>query len=144
MSELYYFPERAGGEFSKYGFEFTMRLVPFSEGKNDPMWIVVVMNNLARYVVSSGNYFEENQIIPANESIRKDTDTEITAFLTTKDPELGSINTPHGEVTFIQLVGITTKELEGIMSSENPGAVKDFLDEMKKENPFLITDLTRK
>lgn len=144
MSELYYEPEKAGGDFSKWGFEFTMRLFPFAEDKNDPLWVVHVMNNLARYVISSGNWFEENQIIPANGPVRKDTDTEITAFVTTLDPELGKIQTPHGELSFIQLVGITTKELEQLMKDPTVDAVQKFLEEMKKTNPMLVTDLTRR
>lgn len=144
LSELYYDEEKAGGEFSKWGFEFTMRLAPFSEDKNDPLWVVHVMNNLARYVISSGNWFEENQIIPANGPVRKDTETEITAFLTTLDPELGKIQTPHGELSFIQLVGITTNELEQIMQDPTVNSVENFLTEMKQSNPLLVTDLNRK
>jgi hypothetical protein len=144
LSELYHDPEKAGGDFSKWGFEFTMRLKPFAEDKNDPLWAVHVMNNLARYVISSRNWFEENQIIPANGPVRKDTDTAITAFLTALDPELGKIQSPHGELSFIQLVGITTNELEQIIQDPTVEAVQKFLEEMKKTNPLLITDLTRR
>ena len=35
MSELYYNEEAAGGEFSKWGFEFTFRLKPFAEDGDD-------------------------------------------------------------------------------------------------------------
>jgi len=60
MSELYYNEEKAGGDFSKWGFEFTFRLLPFRDDPHDPIWAIQVMNNLARYVFSSGKWFEEN------------------------------------------------------------------------------------
>ncbi|QCX02406.1 suppressor of fused domain protein [Aggregatimonas sangjinii] len=144
MSELYYDPEKAGGEFSAWGFEFTFRIKPFEGDENDPLWAVQIMNNLARYVFKSGRWFEENQFIPANGPIRLDTDTDIVGLVFTLDPELGKIMTPHGEVTFIQMVGITSKELEKLQESPSQEAVKALLDEMRTENPLLITDLTRR
>lgn len=144
MSELYYDEEKVGGEFSKWGFEFTMRIVPFSDDQNDPLWAVHVMNNLARYVNSSGNWFEENHFVPANGPIRSNTETEITGLVFTKDPQLQSIITPHGEVTFLQIVGITQTEVDRL--GENPSVqdVEKLINEIKLTNPLLITDLTRK
>ena len=63
MSELYFDEEKAGADFSKWGFEFTMRLAPFEGDQKDPLWAVSIMNNLARYVFSSGNWFEENHFV---------------------------------------------------------------------------------
>lgn len=143
MSELYYAPDKAGGEFSKWGFEFTFRLLPFAEDEGDPGWAMQVFNNLARYVFNSGRWFEENQFIPANGPIRLNTDTEITGFVTALDPKLGKMDTPHGEVSFIQLVGITQRELEQIRQDPTQESIERFIDEMKKENGLLITDLNR-
>ena len=77
MSELYYNEEAAGGEFSKWGFEFTFRLKPFAEDGDDPTWVVNLMNNLARYVIKSGKWFEEYHVIPANGPIRMNSTAEI-------------------------------------------------------------------
>ena len=144
MSELYYDEEKAGGEFSKWGFEFTFRLVPFQGDQDDPIWAIQVMNNLARYVFSSGKWFEENHFIPANSPIRLDTETEITGFVFVLDPELGKIHTPHGEVSFLQLVGITNSEVEQLKQNPSTAAVKELIDHLKKDNPLLITNLNRK
>ncbi|NTD99834.1 suppressor of fused domain protein [Agrobacterium tumefaciens] len=144
MSELYYDEEKAGGEFSKWGFEFTFRLVPFQDDQNDPIWAIQVMNNLARYVFSSGKWFEENHFVPANGPIRLDTETEITGFVFTLDPELGKIQTPHGEVSFLQMVGITNAEVEQLKLNPTTDAVKELIDRLKIDNPLLITDLNRK
>lgn len=144
MSELYYDEEKAGDEFSKWGFEFTFRLVPFQDDQNDPIWAIQVMNNLARYVFSSGKWFEENHFVPANGPIRLDTETEITGFVFTPDPELGKIQTPHGEVSFLQMVGITNAEVEQLKLNPTADAVKELIDRLKIDNPLLITDLNRK
>lgn len=144
MSELYYDEEKAGGEFSKWGFEFTFRLMPFKDDQNDPIWAIQVMNNLARYVFSSGKWFEENHFVPANGPIRLETETEITGFVFTLDPELGKIQTPHGEVSFLQMVGITNAEVEQLKINPTTDAVKELVDRLKIDNPLLITDLNRK
>jgi hypothetical protein len=144
MSDLYYNPKSAGGEFSKWGFEFTFRLKPYAGDEGDPLWAVHVMNNLARYVFSSSRWFEENHFIPANGPIRLETETEITGFVFAQDPELGKINTPHGEVTFLQLVGITNAEVERIKQDPTVDTVRQLIDELKAVNPLLITDLNRK
>lgn len=144
MSELYYDTEKAGGEFSKWGFEFTMRIAPFEGDETDPMWAVQMMNNLARYVNNSGRWFEENQYIPAGGPIRLNTDSEITGLIFTPDPELGTIQTPHGSLTFLQMVGITDQELEALKANSSTEAVKTLIEKLRQENPLLITDLTRK
>lgn len=148
MSELYYNEEAAGGEFSKWGFEFTFRLKPFEEDNvdDDPFWVIEVMNNLARYVYESENWFEEYQFIPANGPIRTETKVpvDIVGLIFVADPELGKINTPNGEVTFLQMVGITSKELERLKKNPTTDEVKKLVDELRKDNPLLITDLLRK
>lgn len=147
MSELYYNEEAAGGEFSKWGFEFTFRLKPFAEDGDDPTWVVNLMNNLARYVIKSGKWFEEYHVIPANGPIRLNSTAEINivgvAFVS--DPELGKIQTPHGEVSFLQMVGLTANEMNRITSASSAyDEVKKVLDEIKTTNPLMITDLLRR
>lgn len=146
MSELYYNEDAAGGEFSKWGFEFTFRLKPFDEDDEDPVWVIEVMNNLARYVYESERWFEEYHFVPANGPIRTETKNEvdIVGLVFVLDPELGKIETPHGEVSFLQMVGITSKELERLKNNPTTDEVKQLVDEMRKDNPLLITDLTRK
>jgi hypothetical protein len=144
MSELYYNEEKAGGQFSKWGFEFSFRLAPFAEDRGDPIWAIHLMNNLARYVFQSGRWFEENQFLPAKDPIRLETDTDITGLVFTLDPELGKIDTPHGEVSFIQIVGITSAELNRLLQNPSVTEVEKLVEELKTNNPLLITDLNRR
>lgn len=146
MSELYYNEQAVGNEYSKWGFEFTFRLKPFAEDEEDPLWVIEVMNNLARYVYESQNWFEEYHFVPANGPIRTETESEvdIVGLVFALDPELGKIQTPHGEVSFLQMVGITSKELERLKANPTIGEVEKLVNEMREVNPLLITDLTRK
>jgi Suppressor of fused protein (SUFU) len=144
MSELYYNESKAGGPFSKWGFEFTFRIKPVDGDTGDPLWVGALMNNLARYVFESGKWFEPYHFIPANGPIRLDTDTDITGIAFIEDPELGKIDTPHGEMTFLQMVGITQKELDNLWLNPKKSEVEKLLKKLQKDNPLLITDLTRK
>ena len=144
MSELYYNEDALKQDFSKWGFELTFRIKPFEEDTDEPLWIVGLMNNLARYVFQSGSWFEENQYIPANGPIRLNTDTEIVGLVFTLDPELGKINTPHGEVSFLQMVGITQTELAYLKANSTQEEVEKLINRLKIDNPLLVTDLNRK
>ncbi|ACU59243.1 suppressor of fused domain protein [Chitinophaga pinensis] len=143
MSQLYYDEEQAGKEFSKWGFEFTFRLKPFAEDEGDPGWAIRMMNNLARYVYKSERWFEPYHFVPANGPIRLETATDIVGLAFVQDPELGVINTPHGEVTFLQMVGLTKKEVERLLAKPQTSEVEKLIDEMREYNPLLITDLDR-
>lgn len=144
MSELYYEEELVGKEFSKWGFEFTFRLKPFEADNGNPIWVVDMMNNLAAYVFETDNWFEQYHFIPFEGTIKVDTDTAIGGVVFVEDPELGKISTPHGEVTFLQIVGVTFEELERLDANPTFEEVELLVNELKKDNPLLITDLNRK
>ncbi len=141
FSELYYDEESAGKEFSKYGFELTFRLKKENEDDNIN-WACNLLQNIAKYVFKSGKWFEEFHFIPANGPIRSGFDTEITALAFVLDPELGKIETPHGEVMFLQMVGLTTSEYEQL--KQNPQTTENLIEKLKQTNELLISDLTRK
>lgn len=150
MSELYYSPESAENEFSGWGFEFTMRIVPFKEdkdsekSKNEPYWAMNMMQNLARYVFESKKWFEAYHFIPANGGIRLECDTQLVALVFAPDPQLGTIQTPNGEVAFLQMVGITQQELDWLYQDPSISRVEELVNKMREDNPLLITDLNRK
>lgn len=143
FSELYYNEKSVGGEFSKFGFELTFRLKMEKEDDNIH-WVCNLLQNLARYVFQSGKWFEEYHLIPANGPIRIGYDTEITALSFVLDPELGKIDTPHGEVSFLQLVGLTTNEFKQLEQNPAPTETEKVIEKLRKDNALLITDLDRK
>lgn len=145
MSELYYNEEAVGGEFSKWGFEFTFRLKPFAEDGDDPLWVMEVMNKLARYVFETNNSFDDGHFIPANAPIRTETNEPISieGLLFVVDPILGTIDTPHGKVTFLQLVGITTDELNVLKKNPTDDQIQKLIEDISSLNPLMVTDLIR-
>ena len=144
LSELYYNEEKAGGVFSKWGFELTFRLKPFAADNGEPHWVLSLMQNLARYVFDTGKWFEEFHFIPTNGPVRVETDTDIVALAFITDPQLGKIDTPHGELSFLQMVGITGNEYEILKQNPTFEETEKLLNRLKENNPLLITDLERK
>lgn len=140
FSSLYYDEESVGADHSRWGFELTMRVVPYSDDIDDPLWAVAVMQNLARYVFGSKKWFEPGHYIPANGPIRTDVDTALVGLTFDLDPELGTIDTPHGQVQFLQMFGITESELAVLSEG---GTVQEVLAEHRPQNPLLLTDLNR-
>lgn len=142
FTELYYNEKAFGKEYSKFGFELSFRLKPFADDKDDPVWVIHLMQNLARYVFETGNYFKHLDVIPTNSPIRLDCDTKLVGLLMLNDPDLGTIDSPHGKIEFIQMVGITENELESLRKKDI--SIEDFAKQMQEKNPLLITDLNRK
>ena len=143
FSELYYNEESVGEEFSRYGFELTFRLKKYSEDDN-LHWACNLLQNLAKYVFKSGRYFEEFHVIPTNGPIRLNYETEITAVAFIIDPEFGTIETPNGEVQFLQMVGLTTAEYEEFKQNPILSETEKIIKRLKVGNELLITDLERK
>ena len=144
LSELYYNEAYVGEEFSKTGFELTFRIKRNEGDTVEPTWVSVVMNNLARYVHKSGRWFEANQFVPAGGPLCTDMDTDITGVVFALDPELGRMDTPHGEVSFLQMVGITTAELARLQADPSVEAVELLIEELRTRDPLLVTDMERR
>lgn len=142
FSELYYNEECVSNEFSKFGFELTFRLKKKSDNDN-LNWAINLLQNIATYVFKSGKWFEEFHVFPANGPIRIDYDTTLTALAFVKDPQLGIIETPHGEVQFLQIVGLTTMEFENFKKNPTLLETEKTLQKLKIKNELLITDLDR-
>ena len=98
-----------------------------------------LLQNLARYVFSSGNPFGPGHHLDCNSPIALESDTRLTALAFQIDPELGEMDTPNGHMVFLQAVGITADELEAVMCW-NTGK---FLAELEKTCPMGIVDLSR-
>ena len=82
--------------------------------------------------------------MPANSPIRMDTDTKLVGIIMVPDPQLRGMDTVHGRVEFLQMVGITQRELDWLLKEPTVGRGKILADRMREDNPFLLTDLKRK
>ncbi|WP_328331520.1 suppressor of fused domain protein [Kribbella sp. NBC_00382] len=146
MSTLYVDEESYGGEFSGWGYEMTMKVR--ADGPDDCGWAVSSMSNLARYTYTSKRWFEPFQFISGRgQPLRTDSNTLLTSYLTVPDTEVNGIDTLHGRVDFIQLVGITQPELDWIAGTSPEGATdrtKALAQRIAEDgNPNLSTNLSR-
>lgn len=141
-SSLYYDEESVGKDFSRFGFEMTFRLASALPPSKEPMWVCNLLQNLARYVFQSGKWFENYHWIPANGPICLDADTDLVGLAFATDPILGKINTPHGQVEFLQGFGITAAELAQL--KQDRGTAEALVERHRVMNPLLITDLSRR
>jgi len=141
MTELYTEEKAFGGEWSKWGYEMTIKLK--EESHDDCMWSLDMLSNLARYTYTQNRFFEPLQYISGNgTSLHIGVESNITALLVVSDTEAAGVDTVHGRVDFIQLVGITEKELEVLKEDSTKAA--ELVEKMKWDNPYLVTDMNRK
>lgn len=138
MTELYANEDAFAGEFSKWGYEMTIKLA--EEKTEDCLWALNMLGNLARYTYTRKRFFEPFQFIRGNGgSLNMDRDSKVTSIFLVKDTELNTLDTVYGKTDFIQLVGITESDLEKLI--ENPDNAKKLYDLMKADNPNFVTDL---
>lgn len=143
MSELYADESRLGGQYSKWGYEMTVKLA--DTAPQDCIWAMNMMGNLARYTFQSERWFEPGQYVgsaknPQSVNLGKP-ESKITSLLITNDTEIPTKQTIYGELAFLQLVGITTHELQTIMQDRS--LVPVLLENLKQDYPDLQVDLNR-
>lgn len=127
---------------SGYGFELTFRLAAApGQGADDapPVWPMNLLQNLARYVFSSGNVFEAGHHLDANGPIALDTDTVLRHLALVEDPQLPPRDTANGRVRFLQVVGLADEEMAAVRRWSTQGVLDALLPAM----PLWITDLQR-
>lgn len=140
MTELYVNEEAFGGKWNGWGYEMTMKLLESDPG--NCQWAIHLLANLARYTYQSQRYLEPYQFIANHgDSICVDRSSAITALLTVPDTEIAGLDTIYGRTEFIQLVGITEQELTALKENRDNAVL--LVERMKKENPYLVTDLNR-
>ena len=128
MSELYPSMAAFGAEYSKWGYEMTMK-VRESYAK-------------ARYTFQTGNFFEPGAYIPGDgSSLHPELGSAITGLAIVSDTTVAPIETVHGRVAFLQLVGLTQLELDAV--TRDPDTLTGILERMRAENPELVLDMRR-
>ena len=97
MTELYCEPDAFGGEYSRWGYEMTMKLK--EDTPENCMWAINMLSNLARYTYQSERYFDPEECVPGNgTSLHIGTDSHITALITVDDTTAMAQDSLHGKV----------------------------------------------
>lgn len=139
FSELYE-KESNDPEFSGYGFELTFRLACDAHADDEPpAWPLNFLQNLARYVFSTGNAFDERHHMTLNGPIAVEQETGITAIMLIKDPQLQEMDSRNGHVKFLQIVGLCEDEY-GLIQE---GYFYPVASRVSDLTPLAITDIYR-
>ncbi|WP_141578850.1 suppressor of fused domain protein [Actinomadura sp. WMMA1423] len=145
MSELYG-KVTDDPEVSGSGIEFSLRIARGPHDEAPPSWSAVLLQQLARYVFAERPFAPGHTIHVARGTFgdRPDqgpgTATELAALAFAVDPELAVLDTPHGEVAFLQVVALTEAEYAAARGG-NAAAV---LERIEREVPLHIIDTTRR
>jgi hypothetical protein len=141
LSELYTPSYGDNPDVSGWGFELTFRVVRGTQ-KTPPDWPFTVLNELAKHVKGQkaeflpGDRVDLFAPITGHPNLADAPPTRLTVFALTVDPQLGRVRTPNGDVTFLQVVGITATEKARMLGS----STEEVLEELAYGNPLLVTD----
>ncbi|QDU75346.1 Suppressor of fused protein (SUFU) [Bremerella volcania] len=139
FSELYE-KESDDPDVSGFGFELTFRLACGADAPEEPPhWPLNFLQNLGRYVFSTGNAFDERHHMTLNGPIALGEETDITAIMLMLDPQLQEIDTPNGKLKFLQIVGLCTDEHHLI----EEGYFDAVALRVEKTAPLAITEIWR-
>jgi suppressor of fused-like protein len=138
LSELWA-KEGDNPDVSGWGFELTMK-VPREQGDEaPPSWAPKLLKIVGDSVYRTGKPLADGSRVDVGAPITMPVISSLQALALTPDPALSAIDTPNGRVEFLQVVGITRKELER-MQATSTAAV---LEELRAANPELLTDPSR-
>lgn len=141
FSELYD-KQSEDEEFSGFGFELSLRLAAGPQDDSDsapPTWPMSLLQNLARYVYSTGNVFEEGHHLDANGPIAPGSGTRLRHLAFVADPGLPALVTVNGHLQFLQVVGLTDEEMGAVRRWSSIGV----LQVLEPAMPGWITVLER-
>lgn len=126
---------------SGFGFELTFRLKKDDE-PGPPTWPAMVMQALAKYVFQSENVLCAGDHVSWHCSL-DNSESRIEHMLMTEDPQLGTVSTPFGNVTFIQIVGVCAEELKAAQQWNGPGIIELMKTVEIAGGPWLVTNMRR-
>ena len=141
LSELYT-KESEDPEYSGYGIELTFKLKKSNNDKEEIKNGCGLLQYVARYIFQTGKVVlpEEYIYTKQTEGIDAQQKSNLTGFLTATDDLADTIDTPHGKVEFVTLIGATDAELRSVYESEKSKLeVRNLLQELGNQ----LTDYNR-
>ncbi|CAK1555959.1 unnamed protein product [Leptosia nina] len=132
----------AGDHCSGYGLELTLRLAA-DRGQSPPVWPAALLQALARYIFATGNKFCAGDHISWHAAL-DGSGSRVRHLLVAEDPQLHTVDTPHGSVTFLQMVGCTTRELRAAQRGSGFEVLKLISEDPKCGGKWLVTSVSRR
>ncbi|XP_029847489.2 suppressor of fused homolog isoform X2 [Ixodes scapularis] len=127
---------------SGFGFELTFRLRKEPDETGPPTWPAAVMQGLAKYVFQTGNVLCDGDHVSWHCPL-DNSESRIEHMLMMEDPQLGTVNTPFGVVSFIQIVGVCAEELKAAQQWNGRSFVALMQRVPGAGGPWLVTDMRR-
>lgn len=102
-------------DISGFGFEVTLRLP--REEPQPPAWALQLLQGVAHYVFSGHGELDSGHLIDLGGRLVPDAPACcLEGLLCLPDATLSKIQTPHGSVLFLTLLGLARSELEAMQS----------------------------
>lgn len=130
FSELYE-KESENKEYSGFGFELTLKLKKGGIVNEEELKCIAgIFQELGRMSFNNGDIFQPYEYIYTGQKSGMDLkgSSKLTGFITIPDKEAGVIETPNGKIEFVQLVGMTDKELQELVDKKK--RVEEFADKL--------------
>ena len=128
-------------DISGYGYELTLKLKKdeYEDEEAEFRNICGILQMIARLTFTKGEIFRPFEFIYTGQTAGIDAKqrSNLTGFITVKDPAVNTISKPNGKVEFLELVGMTDAELKTL---SNIGSVMEIYDKLGSD----ITDYHRK
>lgn len=140
LTELYE-KESEDTEYSGFGYEMTFKLKKeqYEDEEAEIRCICGILQTIARITFNKGEIFNPYEYIYTGQTQGIDVGqrSNITGFICVPDTTVNTIQTTFGEVSFLELVGMTDAELKTLNTTQS---VKDIYAKLGSD----VTDYHRK
>ena len=127
-------------EISGYGYELTFKLKKdnYEDEEAEIRNICGILQMIARLTFTKNEIFQPFEFIYTGQTVGIDAKqkSNLTGFITIKDPTVETIDTPNGKVEFVELIGMTDAELKTLSTV---GSVMEIYEKLGSD----ITDYHR-
>ena len=127
-------------EISGYGYELTFKLKKdnYEDEEAEIRNICGNLQMIARLTFTKNEIFQPFEFIYTGQTVGIDAKqkSNLTGFITIKDPTVETIDTPNGKVEFVELIGMTDAELKTLSTV---GSVMEIYEKLGSD----ITDYHR-
>ena len=96
-------------DISGFGFELTFRLARAEGETKPPGWPLRLLQGIGHYVMSGHGELDTGHIVDLGEPLL--TGSDLQGVVCVPDPQLGKVDTVHGSVLFLLLVGVCSDEI---------------------------------
>ncbi|XP_060809106.1 suppressor of fused homolog [Amyelois transitella] len=127
---------------SGLGLELTFRLAAPAP-QPPPLWPAALLQATARYMFTTGNKFYAGDHISWHSPLDGSPKSRLRHLLVAEDQQLGTVDTPHGYVKMLQLVGCTSRELKAAQTGSGFEVLKYIAEDQRCGGPWHVTAAAR-